>query len=157
MAPTWYGRFFELRCSEDGVRTLTLCNKAEVMAPNMDPNLANNWQCRDLTVTSVDSAPGVDSDGDTVKDDIETYLGTDPADNCPDVVGGDDASPLDINMDTYVTVAADVFAYAGRIGATGGPSPSPNWLQRLDLNMDNYLTVAGDVFMFAGMIGSKCT
>jgi len=157
MAPTQYVRLFALHCSEDGVRTLTLCNKAEVMAPNMDPNLADNWQCRDLTVTSVDSAPGVDSDGDTVNDDIETYLGTDPADNCPDVVGGDDAWSLDINMSKTVTVVGDVLKYAGRIGTTGGPPPSPNWLQRLDLNVSNTITVVGDVLKFAGKIGSQCT
>jgi len=157
MAPTWYGRFFELRCSEDGVRTLTLCNKAEVMAPNVDPNLADNWQCRNLTVHSVDSAPGVDSDGDTVNDDIETYLGTDPADNCPDVVGADDAWPLDNDMTKDISVTGDVFAYVGRIGAHGPPSPSPNWRQRLDLDMSGDITVTGDVFQFVGKIGAACS
>jgi len=156
MAPTQYVRLFALHCSEDGVRTLTLCNKAEVMAPNVDPNLADNWQCRDLTVHSVDSAPGVDSDGDTVNDDIETYLGTDPADNCPDVVG-DDAWSLDLDMNKVITVAGDVLNYRGRISATGGPPPSSNWLQRLDLDKNNFITVAGDVLMFRGQISKTCT
>jgi hypothetical protein len=97
-----------------------------------------------------------DSDADVFSDAVEVYLGTDPSDNCPDVVGTDDAWPLDMNKDKVVTVAGDVLKYSGRIGSTGGPPPSANWMKRLDLNMDSVITVAGDVLKFSGKIGSKC-
>jgi YVTN family beta-propeller protein len=99
-----------------------------------------------------------ESDGDGFPDAVEVYVGTDPADNCPNVVGADDAWPLDMNKDKHVTVVGDVLKYSGRIGTTGGPpNPSPNWLRRLDLNMDNNLTVVGDVLKFSGKIGQGCT
>jgi hypothetical protein len=161
--PMPYTRSFELHCYMDGVHTFTFCNKAEVKAPNMDPNPANNWQCQDLTVTSADCAPGVDTDGDTFKDNIECYLPTDQSDNCPDVVGADDAWPLDVNMTKDISVTGDIFNYVGRIGAKSGPSvycPGPllgNWWQRLDLNMSCDISVTGDVFMYVGKIGLQCT
>ena len=65
------------------------------------------------------------------------------------------AWPLDIDVDLFITMA-DVFNYSGRLGATGGSSPDPMWMQRLDLNLDNFLTVA-DVFKFREMIGKSCT
>jgi hypothetical protein len=94
-----------------------------------------------------------DSDADGFSDAVEVYVDTDPADACP--AGSDDAWPLDINMDTFVTMA-DVFKYAGRLGSTGDPAPSPNWLKRLDLNMDNFITMA-DVFKYSGKLGQGCT
>jgi Tol biopolymer transport system component len=97
--------------------------------------------------------PANDADGDGFCGDVEVYLGTDPLDACPDHPS-DDAWPFDINMDTYVT-AGDLFFYNGRIGSTGGPPASPNWMQRLDLNMDNFIT-AGDVLLYAGKYGSTC-
>jgi hypothetical protein len=100
--------------------------------------------------------PLLDSDADTFKDAIECYLPTDSRDNCRDGPG-DDAWPLDINMDTYVTVVGDVLKYSGRIGSTGGPPPSAMWLKRLDLSKDNFLTVVGDVLKFSGKIGAHCT
>jgi len=98
-----------------------------------------------------------DTDDDAFRDGVEVYLGTDPTDACPDVVGADDAWPLDVNVDGRVTVVGDVLAYSGRIGATGGPPPSANWRQRLDLNADNSLSVVGDVLKFSGKIGQSCT
>jgi len=96
------------------------------------------------------------SDGDGFVDAVELYLDTDSLDACPDDLS-DDAWPLDINKDRFVTMAGDVYKYAGRLGSTGGPSPSPTWLKRLDLNMDNFITMAGDVYKFAGMLGKTCT
>jgi len=106
--------------------------------------------------SALDCSSGVDTDTDGFNNNVECYLPTDPGDNCPDVLYTDDAWPLDINMDTYVTVAGDVAAYTGRLGSTGGPPPSGNWRLRLDLNMDNFLTVAGDVAKFTGRLGSHC-
>ena len=95
-----------------------------------------------------------DSDGDGFLTSVESHVGTDPADNCPNVVGADDAWPLDMNKDKFVTMA-DVNRYAGRLGTHGPPNPSPNWLQRLDFNMDNFTTMA-DVNKYAGMLGKRC-
>jgi len=97
-----------------------------------------------------------DDDNDGFGDDVEIYLDTVGLDNCPNNPPGPggDAWPLDINMDTYVTMA-DVYKYAGRINETGGPPPSPNWLKRLDLNMDNWITMA-DVFKYNGKINQQC-
>jgi hypothetical protein len=102
-----------------------------------------------------ETAPGDDdTDDDTFLDGVELYLGTDSTDNCPDNPT-DDAWPLDMNRDKFVTMA-DVNRYAGRIGATGGPTPSANWLKRLDLNANNFITMA-DVNKYAGKLGQKCT
>jgi len=101
--------------------------------------------------------PDVDTDSDGFDDDVECYLPTDPLDACPDVLYIDDAWPPDNNADTYVTVGGDVLSYRGSIGASGGPPPDPNWLQRLDLNMDNFITVGGDVLGFRGRIGQHCS
>jgi hypothetical protein len=93
-----------------------------------------------------------DCDGDKWGDGIELYLGTDPLDACPDIVGSDDAWPLDINMDTFVTMA-DVFKYSGKIGKSVSADPL---LRRLDLNMDNFITMA-DIYLYAGKLGQSCT
>jgi hypothetical protein len=62
-----------------------------------------------------DACDADDSDADNFRDAVELYLSTDPLKACP---GGDsdDAWPLDIDMDKYVTVAGDVFMYGGKIG-----------------------------------------
>jgi len=136
-------------------------------------NGAGNWSFSgsldgpNVTATATDSSGNtsefsppvavpepLDSDSDGFTDAVELYLGTDPLDACPDN-DTDDAWPLDMNKDTFATMA-DVFKYAGRIGSTGGPPPSPNWLKRLDLDMNNFITMA-DVFKYSGKIGSKCT
>jgi len=102
-------------------------------------------------------SPGDDYDADGFADEVEHYMGTDPTDACPDVVGSDDAWPLDINMDGYITVVGDALNFRGRIGACSGPSPHPKWLQRLDLNADYCITVVGDALLYRGMIGKTCT
>jgi branched-chain amino acid transport system substrate-binding protein len=94
-----------------------------------------------------------DADGDGFGVCVEVYLRTDFLDNCPDDPS-DDAWPLDINMDTFITVVGDALYYRGRIGAVPG---SPDWLQRLDLNTDGVITVVGDVLKFRGNVGSSCT
>jgi len=93
-----------------------------------------------------------DCDDDQFDDYVELYVGTDPLDACPDDPT-DDAWPLDINMDTAITVAGDALNFRNRIGATPG---SPEWWQRLDLNADGAITVAGDALMYRGMIGEIC-
>jgi len=93
-----------------------------------------------------------DDDNDAFDDSVESYVGTDPLDDCPDGPS-DDAWPLDINMDTAITVAGDSLNFRDRIGATPG---SPGWWERVDLNMDSAITVAGDALMYRGMIGESC-
>jgi len=117
------------------------------------PMVKNPTQA-DLDEDSIgDACDYTDSDGDGFLTAVESYVGTDPSDNCPDVVGAGDAWPLDINMDKFVTMA-DVNRYAGRLGAHD-PPPSPNWLKRLDINMDNFITMA-DVNKYVGMLGKRC-
>jgi len=99
-------------------------------------------------------AVGTDSDGDGFGDCVEAYLATDPYDNCPDVVGSDDAWPLDIDMSRDISVTGDVLNYVGRIGATPA---SPNWWQRLDLDTSGDISVTGDLIMYNGRIGQTCT
>jgi Tol biopolymer transport system component len=94
-----------------------------------------------------------DADLDAFTDHIEVYVGTDPDDACPDNPG-DDAWPLDVNMDTFVTVVGDVLAYSGNIGKSVAQYPE---LKRLDLSTDGYIAVVGDVLQFSGNIGSGCT
>jgi hypothetical protein len=98
--------------------------------------------------------PDVDSDGDGFNDDVECYLPTDQNDDCTDEIGVHDAWPLDVNMDTAVTVVADVLPYSGKIGLPVAGDPI---LQRLDLNTDGAITVVGDVLAFRGHIGESCT
>jgi len=104
-----------------------------------------------------------DDDNDGFSNAVELYLPTDPLDDCPDVIGSDDAWPLDIDMNGDLSVTGDVINYIGRIGAKSGPSaycPGPlqgNWLQRLDLNMSCDISVTGDVLMYVHRIGEKCT
>jgi hypothetical protein len=98
-----------------------------------------------------------DDDNDFYSDTIETYLSTNPLDNCPKAGGpgtGGDSWVLDVNVTSDLSVTGDVFSYVGRIGATPG---SPNWSQRLDFDQDSSLSVSGDVFMYVGKIGATCT
>ncbi|MGB6836510.1 MAG: hypothetical protein WBF66_02270, partial [Dehalococcoidia bacterium] len=99
---------------------------------------------------------GPDSDNDGFSNTIELYLGTDPFDNCPDD-DTDDAWPLDMDMDTLVTVVGDVLPYVGNIGLL---DTDPGWspaVQRLDLNGDGGLSVVSDVWRFySGMFASGC-
>jgi hypothetical protein len=99
-------------------------------------------------------SPGVDTDNDGFNDDAECYLDTDSLDDCPDDPGVHDAWPLDINMDTVVTVVGDALNFRGHIGAAPG---DPKWSQRLDFNMDGTITVVGDALTYRGMIGKTCT
>jgi hypothetical protein len=152
-----------------GAHTLTIVSGPLALAINTDCNTDRALELAGASAVGDDLSDPLDTDddGDGFSDVVEQYLGTEPLDNCPKSPpgpGGEawplpngDAWPLDINVDTFVTVVGDVLPYSGRIGATGGPPPSANWLKRLDLNMDNYLTVVADVLKFSGNIGKTCS
>jgi hypothetical protein len=99
------------------------------------------------------ACPTGGSPGPLFGDCIELCIETDPLDACPDSPT-DDAWPLDLNMDTQISIVGDVFNYRGRVGATPG---SPSWWKRLDLNCDGQISIVGDVFPYRGMIGTVCT
>ena len=105
----------------------------------------------------------VDSDGDAYNDGRERYMNTDRLDACPDVLGtpglcpgpscdGDDAWPLDVDVNRQVNIA-DVFKYKGKIGKSVG---NPDYAQRLDLDASGSVNIA-DVFLYKGNIGHSCT
>jgi len=94
-----------------------------------------------------------DADLDAFTDHVELWVGTDADDACPDNPS-DDAWPLDMNMDAFITVVGDVLAYSGNIGRSVAQYPQ---LKRLDVSTDGYITVVGDVLQFSGNIGSGCT
>ncbi|MGB6896550.1 MAG: hypothetical protein WBF37_11515 [Dehalococcoidia bacterium] len=97
---------------------------------------------------------GVDTDFDGFDDDVECYVGTDRLDDCPDVIGADDAWPLDINMDKKLSILKDVLKYRGNIGKTVAAYPD---VRRLDLNADGKLSILKDVLKYRGHIGDTCT
>jgi len=142
----------------DGVADI-VDNCPDVYNPDQENFDGDDWgdACDNCpTVATPWFVPVGDDDCDGFTTATEEYVGTDPHDDCPDGPTHD-AWPLDINMDTFVTVAGDALYFRGRIGACGGPPPDPNWLQRLDLNADNCITVAGDALYFRGRIGENCT
>jgi len=137
------------------------------VGPNVKPTAKVPQSCSDGVDndgdTSTDAADAgctcptaTDSDDDGFSDDIERYLGTDPWDNCPDY-GSDDAWPLDMNMDTWVTITGDVIKYIGKVGLL---YTDPAWgpaVQRLDLSGDGAISVVGDVGRFyRWMLGKYC-
>jgi len=97
--------------------------------------------------------PDVDTDSDGFNDDVECYLPTDQRDACPDN-DTDDAWPLDMNMDTFVTVIPDIYGFRGQLGTEYG---DPNFQTRLDLNADHYITVIPDIYAFRGHVGEGCS
>ena len=106
-----------------------------------------------LTLLVEEASEDADFDGDGFTNYVELHVGTDPLDDCPDNPSHD-AWPLDLNMDSAITVAGDALSFRGRIGASPG---SPQWWQRLDLNTDDAITVVGDALLYRGMIGESCT
>jgi hypothetical protein len=102
-----------------------------------------------------------DSDGDGFNDSVEAYLGTDPLDACPDVVGspglcpgtscnGDDAWPPDINVERSADIL-DVLLFKPYIMTSVPPSPA-----RFDLNADGVINIL-DVLLYKPIIMTQCT
>jgi putative hemolysin len=93
-----------------------------------------------------------DDDNDEFDDGIESYIDTDPLDDCPDGPS-DDAWPLDINMDTIINLGGDLCSYSGKIGCDVATNPQ---CRRLDLNADGLINLGGDVSLYIGKIGESC-
>jgi C1A family cysteine protease/subtilisin-like proprotein convertase family protein len=96
--------------------------------------------------------PGVDTDGDDFDNDVECYVGTDPLDDCPDVIGIHDAWPFDNNIDTNSNVL-DILQYKGNIQFC---LPDPGYVQRFDLNTDGCVDVL-DILLYKGHLQVQCT
>ena len=116
------------------------------------------------TVATPWYVPVGDDDCDGFTTTVEEHVGTDPTDACPDWAGtlglcpgptcdGDDAWPLDNDVDMAISVTGDEWNYVGRVGATPG---APNWLQRLDLDASGDISVTGDAWEYVNKIGQTC-
>jgi hypothetical protein len=92
-----------------------------------------------------------DTDCDDFTNSAEQYLGTDPADACPDNTS-DDAWPLDMNKDKLLNLTGDVAKYVGKISC----SLSSPACRRLDLNADGVVNLTRDVGMYTGRLGQTC-
>jgi hypothetical protein len=104
-----------------------------------------DWDgCRD--------GPGADYDLDGFTDEVETYIGTDPTDDCPDESGYLDAWPFDNNIDTWSNVM-DVLRYKGHLQIC---LPDPGYVQRLDIKADECVNVM-DILLYKGHLQIQCT
>jgi len=92
-----------------------------------------------------------DDDNDEFDDSVESYVGTDPVDDCPDGPS-DDAWPFDINIDTWSN-ALDVLLYKGHLQT---PVGDPDYDPRLDLNADLWVN-ALDILLYKGHLQVQCT
>ncbi len=109
-----------------------------------------------------DPCPGIrDCDGDWYDDYAETYIGTDPVDNCPDDQM-DDAWPCDFDMSTLIDLG-DLFNVLPPYFGSSPSNPDTNgdgvidWSVRRDLAPDGFINL-GDVFMvLPPTFGSSCT
>lgn len=95
-----------------------------------------------------------DSDNDGFTDRIEIYIGTDPLDACPDIIGEHDAWPPDFTMDRFVNITDwwRIYLQRGR-----WVSEDPETLQRLDLNEDWYVDQTDINVGFIPYFGQTCT
>jgi len=90
-----------------------------------------------------------DDDNDAFGDDIETYVGTDPIDACPDN-SSHDAWPPDTNVDTWADIL-DVLLFKPVIMTSVPPGPA-----RFDLNADGKIDIL-DVLLYKPIIMTQCT
>jgi subtilisin len=100
-----------------------------------------------VDVRSLASGGTDDSDGDGYTDAVETFMGTDPLDSCPDS-RYDDAWPPDVNNDGKVNIQ-DPLRYKYKL------APNNPYDRRYDLNTDGTVNIQ-DVSLYKYLIGSTC-
>jgi hypothetical protein len=98
----------------------------------------------------VTGSPPVDTDGDGFGNCVETYLGADPLDDCPDNAS-DDAWPADINNDTWCNIL-DVLLFKPHLDCSVGDDCYDN---RLDISTDSIVNIL-DVLMFKPYLSTQC-
>lgn len=86
-----------------------------------------------------------DDDDDTINDIVESYMGTDPKDNCSDD-GSDPANPSDLDNNTQVNVGDLVQAFGG--GKILKSAGDPLYSRRSDFNADQQVNVGDLVIAF---------
>jgi hypothetical protein len=109
----------------------------------------------DPCVANPELADDTDEDGDS--DGRESYVGTDPLDDCtndgtPQARGTHDAWLFDINIDSWSNIL-DVLLYKGHIQIEYS---EPGYDPRLDFNADGWVNVL-DVLLYKGNIQIQCT
>ena len=113
----------------------------------MDCLEANVDSDGDTLVNSVDT----DDDNDHFSDSVETYIGTDSLDACPDN-RNDDAWPLDIDKNSWADIL-DVVRFRPVILTD---SDDPAYDKRFDLNASQAIDIL-DIVLFIPAIGTQCT
>jgi len=107
-----------------------------------------------------------DSDGDGFDDAVEAYVGTDPLDDCPDVLGtpglcpgpscdGDDCWPPDLDVDREVDIV-DVLKFKPLILAGFPCDGDPAYDNRFDFTADGCINIV-DVLQYKPVILTSCT
>jgi len=98
--------------------------------------------------------PDGDSDGDGFDDGVESYVGTDPLDDCPDDPSHD-AWPPDLDIDTEVDIV-DVLKFKP-LFLSGLPCDGdPEYDNRFDLNANGCINIV-DVLLYKPIIATQCT
>ena len=130
-------------------------NCPTVSNPDQENDDGDEWgnACDNCPTTSTPwYVPVGDDDCDGFTTAVETTLGTDPSDACPDS-GTHDAWPLDMNMDRLINLGGDVAAYIGKMGCNVASDPT---CQRIDLDISGVINLGGDVAKYIGKMGKTC-
>jgi len=132
--------------SADQIRPSISGNKV-VWYDNRNSSTGTSWdvyylELGDSSITPTTSTPTptptpqIDSDRDGFSDVVENYIGTDPADNCPDN-SNDAAWPPDFNNNKTVNII-DVGALRNYFNSVEGDS---KYNRRYDLNADKAINI----------------
>jgi hypothetical protein len=102
--------------------------------------------------------PPGDADCDGFTQAAETFVGTDPADSCPDTATAndevDDKWPPDFDDNQWVNIL-DIFKITPPVFNTR--PPSPNYSVRKDLNADGWINILDFFRMTPPVFNSTCT
>ncbi len=104
------------------------------------------------TATPIPTPGATDTDGDGWSDAAEAIIGTDPLDGCADDPT-DNAWPVDVNNDTFVT-SADLSEVASVVGQAVPPAPARTDIDPRD--QPDQASTSGDLSQVASRIGQSC-